>query len=67
MKEYDNFKVLVEKMAKEGFNYVSYVYGGYANVHDFALKNNISLLDHGKECVLCKEKNKDKSIFKFWW
>ena len=66
LKEFDNFKVLVERMTKEGFKYISFVYGGFENVHDFALKYNISLLDHGKECILCKEKNKNKGIFKFW-
>ena len=66
--EYDYFKKLIEGMNQEGFKYVSYVYGGYKEIHAFAIKHNIDLLEHGKQCILCKEikKSNNSSFFKFW-
>ena len=66
--EYDYFKKLIEGMNQEGFKYVSYVYGGYKEIHAFAIKHNIDLLEHGKQCILCKEikKGNNSSFFKFW-
>ena len=67
LKEFDNFKKLIEEMNREGYKYVSYVYGGYKQIHLYAMKYNIDLLEHGKDCILCKEeKQKRNSIFKFW-
>ena len=66
--EYDYFKKLIEGMNQEGFKYVSYVYGGYKEIHAFAMKHNIDLLGHGKTCILCQEikKNNNSSFFNFW-
>ena len=50
--EYNNFKKLVEEMNSEGFNNVSFVLGGYNDVHSFAMKYNIELLEHQKKCIL---------------
>ena len=67
LKEFDNFKKLIDGMNKEGFKYVSFVYGGYKQIHFFAKKYNIDLLEHGKDCFLCKEEQKENSLFfKFW-
>ena len=65
LKEYDYFKKLIEGMNKEGFKYVSYTYGGYKEIHSFAIKYKIDLLDHGSECFLCKEERKSNKFFFF--
>ena len=57
--EYNNFKKLVEEMNLEGFKNVSFVYGGYKNVHSFAMKYNIELLEHQKKCALCENGKKN--------
>ena len=73
LKEFDNYKKLVEEMNLQKFKYVSYSYEGYKEIHSFAMEHKIELLEHGKECYLCKElKNKNSifsdlySVFKFW-
>ena len=76
-KEFDNFKKLIEEMNLQNFKYVSYSYGGYKDIHAFAMEHKIDLLAHGKKCILCKieeEEKKKKTIslsnlsnlFKFW-
>ena len=73
-KEFDNFKKLIEEMNLQNFKYVSYSYGGYNDIHSFAMENKIDLLGHGKDCVLCKKKEEEKmkkansfsKLFKFW-
>lgn len=55
LKEFDNFKKMIDEMNKEGFKYVSFVYGGYKNVHSIAMKYNIDLLEHKEKCFLCEE------------
>ena len=42
-------------MTEEGFKNVSFVYGGYKNVHSYAMKYNIELLEHREKCILCNE------------
>ena len=69
LKEYDNFKKLIEEMNKEGFKYVSFIYGGYKLIHYYAMEYKIDLLGHGSNCFLCEEEKKQKnnfSFFKFW-
>ena len=56
--EYNNLKKLIEEMNKEEFKHVSYVYGGYKNVHAFAMKYGIELLEHQKNCALCNVRKK---------
>ena len=73
-KEFDNFKKLIEEMNLQNFKYVSYSYGGYNDIHSFAMENKIDLLGHGKDCVLCIKKEEEKmkkansfsKLFKFW-
>lgn len=73
LKEFDIFKKLVNEMNLQKFKYVSFAYGGYKKIHSFAMKYNIDLLEHGKECILCKEEENERkerkfslSSFKFW-
>ena len=57
LKEFDNFKKLIDEMNQEGFKNVSFVFGGYKSVHSSAIKYNIDLLEHKPQCILCKEEN----------
>ena len=76
IKEFDYFKKLIDVMNLEKFKYVSFAYGGYKDIHSFAMEYNIDLLEHGKNCVLCEEETKERkeqnikdsvlSILKFW-
>ena len=56
--EYNNFKKLIEEMNEEGFKHVSYIYGGFKNVHTFAIEYNIELLEHQKKCELCTKRKR---------
>ena len=66
--EYNNFKKLIEEMNREGFKNVSFVYGGYKNVHSLAMKYGIELLEHKEKCILCEneKKNNNKGFFRFF-
>ena len=66
LKEFDNFKKLIDEMNKQEFKYVSYVYGGYKEVHLNSMKYKIELKKKKKKCFLCKEQKSNSSIFKFW-
>ena len=68
LKEYDNFKKIISAMNKEGFRYVSYVYGGYKEIHSFAMKHRIDLLGHGPKCFLCQRERKENNFtfFRLW-
>jgi hypothetical protein len=58
IKEYDNIKKLVEIFLINNFPYVSYVYGGFKDIHDQSLKINIPLLNHEESCYICKKRRK---------
>ena len=76
IKEFDYFKKLIDEMNKMKIKYVSFAFGGYKEIHSFAIEYNIDLLQHGKKCFLCEEehneqdeknrKNSRLSILKFW-
>ena len=61
LKEFDNFKKAIMFMVKEKFPYVSYIYGGFNEVHSFSMKYKVSLLGHKKECYICAKKEKEKN------
>ena len=71
LREYDFFKKLIEEMNSQQFKYVSYVYGGYKKIHSFAMNYKIDLLEHGKKCFLCQEKQEEKiekfGFLSFFW
>ena len=58
LREFNNLKKILDGMMKQGFQYVSFVLGGYSAVHDLALKYGVELLDHGEGCFICQESNK---------
>ena len=61
LKEFDNFKKLIKELDKEKFKYVSFAYGGYKNIHSYAKKYNIELLEHKKNCSICNEEKEEKN------
>ena len=69
LKEYDNLKLTLVSLLKQNFPYISYVYGGFNEIHSQCFKYDISLLNHEEEeCILCKttqkeEKKSKRNIF----
>ena len=54
--EYDIYRKIINKLTREGCKYVSFVYGGYKDVHNLSLILYIPLVTHNKEkCYFCKE------------
>jgi hypothetical protein len=60
LKEYDNFKKLIHNFLKKNFKYVSFVFGGFYDIHEESLFQNIPLLNHDITCYICKKKSKKK-------
>lgn len=65
LKEYDNLKKLVHNFLKKNYKYISFVFGGFLDIHDESLKFNIPLLNHDENCRICKKKNKKKKKYGF--
>ena len=67
IKEFDNLRRALTQMLHEQFRYVSYIYGGFYEIHSFSMKYNVNLLGHGSECYLCaKEKGRPQSLLSFF-
>jgi hypothetical protein len=66
IKEYDNLKKILKLFVKEKFCYVSFVYGGYKDIHEESIKYNIPLLNHDDSCYLCFKKRKKNEKFGFF-
>jgi hypothetical protein len=66
IKEYDNLKKIIKKFIKEDFPYISYVYGGYKDIHDESIKYSIPLLNHDDSCYLCLKKQRKSEKFGFF-
>ena len=65
LKEYDNLKLTLISLLKQNFPYISYVYGGFNEVHNECDLYDISLLNHEEtECILCKMKKKSEKSMK---
>ncbi len=65
LKEFDNLKRLVHNFLKKNYKYISFVFGGFADIHDESLKFNIPLLNHDENCRICKKKTKKKKKYSF--
>jgi hypothetical protein len=66
IKEFDNLKKLVTSFLNKNYPYVSYVYGGFKDIHEQSLKYNIPLLNHDDNCFMCRrnrKKNQKKGFF----
>ena len=58
LKEYDNMKKSISSMIKNNFPYVSYIYGGYEQIHKECKRFKIELDNHNKNnCFYCQNKN----------
>ena len=72
LKEYDNFRKILNSLRDKNFPYVSYLEGGFEDFHQECLNYNIDLVEHDKTiCKLCqnkkakyKEKKSDKKLNK---
>ena len=63
LKEYDNFRKILNSLRDRNFPYVSYLEGGFEAFHQECLNYNIDLVEHDKSlCKLCIKK-KTKNIF----
>ena len=68
IKEYDNLKKLLLYLIENNYQYVSFIYGGFENIHNeiMNIDNNnnnvyseINLLNHNdKKCYICKKNRK---------
>jgi len=65
LKEYDNLKKLVNSFLKKNYKFISFVYGGFADIHNESIKHNIPLLNHDENCIICRKKNKKTKKFSF--
>ena len=61
LKEYNNFKNLLNTLLENNYPYISFIYGGFESLHE-EIKNygdEICLLNHDdKKCDLCKKEKK---------
>ena len=68
LKEYDNFRKMLNSMRDRNFPYISYLEGGFKALHQECLNYNIELVEHDKlKCKLClykNVKNKDNKLNK---
>ena len=55
LKEFDNLKKVLQYMINNKIPYVSYVFGGFDEIHSIAKNYNIELIGHTKDCFLCKK------------
>lgn len=58
IKELDNLKKLIRSLMKKNYKYISYVHGGFKEIHDQSIKYNIPLLNHDESCHMCKKNQK---------
>ena len=66
-KESDNLKRLLINLINSNYPYISFCYGGFNYIHELSFKYRINLLNHNKNCNLCKiknNKNKGNSLLK---
>jgi hypothetical protein len=66
IKEFDNLKKIITCFMNKNYSYVSFVFGGFKEIHEQSLKYNIPLLNHDDSCYICKKnrkKNNRKGFF----
>ena len=66
IKEFDNLKKILANFIKKNYSYVSYVLGGFKEIHDQSIKLDIPLLNHDDSCYLCAKINKKTQKFGFF-
>ena len=61
LKEYDNYRKIINAMKNKNYPYVSYLEGGFEALHNECSNYNIELIGHDKsKCKLCQEKKSEK-------
>jgi hypothetical protein len=66
LKEYDNMKKLLIALLENNFPYISFIYGGFESIHEEISKyksTDIFLLNHDKNCEICKLKQEENSTW----
>ena len=63
LKEYDNMKKLLISLLENNYPYISFIYGGFEEIHEqiSQYKIDIYLLNHDKDCEICKKKEHNNS------
>ena len=63
LKEYDNMKKLLISLLENNYPYISFIYGGFEEIHEqiSQYKIDIYLLNHDKDCEICKKKKHNNS------
>ena len=65
LKEYDNFRKVMNTMKSKYFPYISYLEGGFEALHDECFNYKIELIGHdNNKCLICNNRNKRRSIKK---
>ena len=65
LKEYDNFRKILNSMRDRNFPYVSYLKGGFESLHQESLNYDIDLVEHDPSiCKLCNFKKKKRKSSK---
>ena len=60
LSEYDNLKQLIKFFLRKEFPYISFIFGGFDEIHNYSYKYRIPLLGHDN-CNMCKEETNLKS------
>ena len=57
--EYDNTKNLTKNFVRKNYPFVSFIYGGFKEIHNYTMKLKIPLLNHEEDyCKICLENKK---------
>ena len=60
LKQYLIIKNIIQLLIQSNFPFVSYVFGGFKEIHDLILLNNLTFNEHNKnKCFLCIENQKN--------
>ena len=60
LKQYLIIKNIIQLLIQSNFPFVSYVFGGFKEIHNLILLNNLTFNEHNKnKCFLCKENQKN--------
>ena len=57
--EYDYIKNIIKNFVNKNIPYVSYINGGFKEIHDYSIKTNIPIKNHEENlCHICADKKK---------
>ncbi len=58
IKEFDIVKKTISSFLNKNYSFVSYVHGGFKDIHEDSLKYSIPLLNHDENCFICRSNRK---------